>query len=280
MHDEASGHLWYCTGKAWKKVKLCTSQCLSPAQVPCGQAVSDDCGELGACQGKGTLCESGTVCKASGCVSTLGEDQSTPALRCQDILAKNPVAADGLYWVDPNGGNNADAFQVWCRMTGDYPGAALVIRRPGSVAGKENVAGDLNAPCTPDFNGYCKLSDAKINLLRQTSSAVDAFVALSYKNAGNAPFCRSFAAKSCVWVSDGAAHSSCSNAVVRNSGQYCARSQVTSAYRGIDGHTCANLNYPGVTSPNNPFMIFEHDGGTHYCGGWDTSWNRIELLVH
>jgi hypothetical protein len=66
---------------------------------------------------------------------------------------------------------------------------------------------------------------------------------------------------------------------VRNSGAYCSRNQTTASYRGIDGHTCGNLVYPGVTSPNNPFMIFEHSGGTHYCGGWDTTWDRIEMLV-
>jgi len=270
--------LYYCTGLGWKKFKLCGGVCLAPAQVNCGLAVTDDCGDLGKCSGKGTLCGVDEACKADKCVTVLGA-QGTPALRCKDILAKDPAAKDGLFWIDPNGGDKGDAFQVWCRMTGEYAGAAVVIRRPGSVAGQENVAGDLNAPCNPNAGGYCKLSDAKINAIRQTSDDMDAYIVQSYKDAGVTPFCKSFAAKTCQWVSDAAAGVGCNNAVKRNSGQYCSRLQTTTSYRGMDGHTCANLNYPGVTSPGNPFVIFEHAGGVHYCGGWDTTWDRIELLV-
>ena len=201
-----------------------------------------------------------------------------PALSCAVILAKNPNAADALYWLDPNGGDKADAFEVWCRMGGENPGSALLIKRGGSTSGQENHAGDLNLPCMPTTKGYCKLSDARINAIRNTSTNTDAFIVLSYKDAGSVPYCKNYGAKSCTWVSNGAAASGCSNAVKRNSGAYCTRNQTTAGYRGLDGHTCGNLSYPGIAHPANPFMIFEHDGGTHYCGGWDTSWDRIELL--
>ncbi len=269
----------FCTGKAWKRVRLCTDACLSAGQVACGQLITDDCGEVGACVGKGTLCGAEEACKTNLCVTTLGT-VDTPAPTCADILAKDDAAADGLYWLDPNGGSKNDAFQVWCRMGGDYPGAALVIKRPGSVGGNENKSDDFNLPCTPTTAGYCKLSDAKINMLRQVSKHTDAYIVLSYKDGGATPFCRSYAKKSCKWVNNGAASAGCENAVSRDSGQYCSRSQTTASYRGIDGHTCGNLKYPGVTSPDNPFVIFEHSGGSHYCGGWDTAWNRIELLVN
>ena len=277
--DQKATGLMFCTGSVWKKVKLCSGSCLLAAQVACGAAITDDCGDATGCKGTGTLCGAEEKCSSGKCVSTLGT-QDQPAESCSDLYSKVVGVSSGLYWVDPNGGNKNDAFLVWCRMTGDYPGATLAIKRPGSVAGKENHTGDLNLPCTPTTGGYCKLSDVRINALRQTSKHTDAFVALSYKTAGTTPFCRSFAAKSCVWQNGTSAASQCSNSVARDSGQYCARSQTTASYRGIDGHTCANLKYPGVTSPNNPFMIFEHSGGSHYCGGEDTTWNRIELLVH
>ncbi len=65
----------------------------------------------------------------------------------------------------------------------------------------------------------------------------------------------------------------------RDSGQYCSREQTTASYRGLDGHRCPNLVYGGVASPNNPFVIFEHSGGSHYCGGWDTTWGHITMSV-
>ena len=210
--------------------------------------------------------------------STQGQSQSQAGSSCKTILSSG-LTSSGMYWIDPNGGNTSDAFQVWCRMDGDYPGSALAVKRPGSVSGQENQAGDLNLPCTPSTSGYCKLSDAKINLIRQTSNDVDAYIVLSYKDSGNDPYCRSYARKTCQWVSNGAAASGCENSVTRNSGQYCTREQTTASYRGIDGHRCPNLSYSGVASPSNPFVIFEHSGGTHYCGGWDITWNRIELLV-
>jgi cysteine-rich repeat protein len=221
-------------------------------------------------------------CSAT-CVAAVGYVKGKPGASCVDILAKGKSAGlalkDGLGWVDPNGGATTDAYQVWCRMTGDYAGATLAIKRPGSVGGAETQAGDVNLPCTPSTQGYCKLSDARINALRSASANLDAYIVLSYKDAGTTPFCKSFARKACQWISDGAAGSGCENSIVRNSGAYCSRNQTTASYRGIDGHTCGNLVYPGVTSPNNPFMIFEHSGGTHYCGGWDTTWDRIEMLV-
>lgn len=276
--SQKDGALWYCSGSELQRVKTCTAACKDPTTVSCGVAVTDGCGDIGACAGLGSYCPAGKSCLQGKCASP-GETQDLAEASCTSILAKSPASPDGLYWVDPNGGGTADAFQVWCRMGGDYPGAAMAIQRPGNVGGQQNVAGDLNLPCTPSTVGYCKLSDTKINALRAASASIDPYIVLSYKDGGATPFCRSFAKKACQWISNGPAASGCENAVTRNSGQYCNRQQVTSAYRGIDGHTCGNLVYNGVTSPNNPFMIFEHDGGSHYCGGWDTTWNRIEMLV-
>ncbi|MSP92223.1 MAG: hypothetical protein EXR79_10545 [Myxococcales bacterium] len=276
---DGAGGLLFCTGKAWKKVKLCSGACQAATAIVCGQPVVDDCGDLSSCSGKGSACAANEECKGDKCHNTLGTS-TNPAASCADMLAKNPGAADALYWIDPTGGDAADKFEVWCRMAGDYPGAALVIKRPGSVAGQENVAGALNGPCTPTSSGYCKLSDTQINAIRQTSIHVDAFVSLAYKDGGAMPYCRSFASKTCKWISDAAAGGDCSNSVKRDSGQYCARGQTTAAYRGMDGHSCGNLSYSGIANPGNPFVIFEHSGGTHYCGGWDTTWNRIELLVN
>jgi hypothetical protein len=44
--NAAAGTLWYCTGKAWLKVKLCSGKCQDAGLVACGQPVPDDCGTL------------------------------------------------------------------------------------------------------------------------------------------------------------------------------------------------------------------------------------------
>jgi len=41
-----------------------------------------------------------------------------PGAACKPILDADAKSADGLYWVDPDGGGANAAFQVWCDMTG------------------------------------------------------------------------------------------------------------------------------------------------------------------
>ena len=97
-----------------------------------------------------------------------------------------------------------------------------------------------------------------------------------YKNynqyIGN-PDCYGFIRKGCNWVSNGWAGGDCQNSKNRNAGPYCSREQTSQpAYRGVDGHSCPNLGHY--------FMIFEHDGGSHYCGGWtSTGWRKVEMWI-
>ncbi|MBM4345907.1 MAG: hypothetical protein FJ100_21245 [Deltaproteobacteria bacterium] len=52
----------------------------------------------------------------------VGSDQKSPGQSCLDIQTKAGAKTDGLYWIDPNGGSNADAFQAYCDMTKDGGG--------------------------------------------------------------------------------------------------------------------------------------------------------------
>ncbi|GMV43093.1 MAG: hypothetical protein AMXMBFR64_48090 [Myxococcales bacterium] len=58
-----------------------------------------------------------------------------PAASCQAVKTANPSAASGLYWVDPNGGNPSDAFQVWCEQSLEGGGWAMLYNSVGSSAG-------------------------------------------------------------------------------------------------------------------------------------------------
>jgi len=238
----------------------------------------------------GKCCEGGESWdpKAKKCEAGVGSEKSKPAKNCLHILNENRNAIDKMYWVKPSG----TAFQVWCTFKGDYPGSALVIRRPGRVNGLERHTGARALPCTlsggGDSRGYCKLHDNQINALKALSDEQDPFISLSYKTTNGKPFCRQYARKSCQWTLGGHAGSNCKNTPVRNSGNYCRQTNVNSGYRGMDGYYCNNgITYnsgnpfgnSAIHENTRPFCIWEHSGGTHYCGGHDTTWSHIELWI-
>ncbi len=124
--------LLYCTGVAWKKVKLCGGDCKNAVEVACGQPLPDDCGDLGGCPGTGELCASGAFCDGSKCVGP-GEAKAAAQSSCKVILAKSAKAPDGVYWLDTTGGNTDDAFEAYCDMTTDGGGWTWL----GTVAGHD-----------------------------------------------------------------------------------------------------------------------------------------------
>lgn len=51
-----------------------------------------------------------------------GQSQEEASTTCQTLIGDHPDTEDGTYWIDPNGGSTADAFQVTCDMTTDGGG--------------------------------------------------------------------------------------------------------------------------------------------------------------
>jgi len=220
-------------------------------------------------------------------IKAMGRDKSVPGTNCLKIKEAVSNPKNGIWWLKPG---NCAAFQAYCRFDGKFPGATLGMRKPRTVSGMERITKERNAPCNwlkPGSNNYCKLSDAQINCLSKESPNADSFISLAFKKSDDNINCAGFVDKRCIWNTAGAGNGYCANAHKRG-GRRCSRNQRTNSYRAIDGHHCNNgLNYVnegglGGNQQNNgrSFIIFEHSGGTHYCGGWQTTWDHVEMWIH
>lgn len=94
-----------------------------------------------------------------------GDSRDSPALSCRDVLAANPAAADGPYWLDPNGGSAADAFQAFCLMS-VAPGGWTLISQGIPV---NNSALSL---CTTAAVGAMDLNASTVSAPAKMSNAV------------------------------------------------------------------------------------------------------------
>jgi len=129
--DTTTSRLYFCDGKAYLRLTVCSEVCPAAEQVACGEPILDGCGGTG-CSGKGSKCPAGTSCAGGKCLSALGS-QGNPAANCKAILAADASSPTGAYWLDPDGGGGGAAVQGWCEMKAHGGGWTLVASNAKSA---------------------------------------------------------------------------------------------------------------------------------------------------
>jgi hypothetical protein len=111
----------------------------------------------------GNACPSGQACRAGACVST------SPA-SCLEALRANPNAASGRYTLDPDGTGPVAPVEVYCNMTEDGGGWALIAQVGPSAppTSRADLRADRNAAtlvtgAAPTASEFSSLDLARFN---------------------------------------------------------------------------------------------------------------------
>ncbi len=100
----------------------------------------------------------------------VGQEQSNPALSCQDITDTDPTATSGPYWIDPDGTNSVAVFRTWCEISGGegwtlFETVASGFQITSTYWGTASISPTSLASFGSSPNGTARLTADQINAL-------------------------------------------------------------------------------------------------------------------
>ncbi len=137
-----------------------------------------------------------SVCNAAAWVEvssggTLGT-AGDPGLDCQQILNDDPTAADGTFWIDPDGGAGSAAYEVWCDMeagTGWVLSYVMCQDSTGSIQAMDRatpiVPGAEANPSALSYSAVSALNPGKIRFTSDHTGGAGYIFSWSTISAGN-----------------------------------------------------------------------------------------------
>lgn len=97
-----------------------------------------------------------------------GKTQATAEATCKVILDTGCAVGDGIYWINPDGGSTANAFEVYCDMTTDGGGWTRIDYAANLTHQVYFSGGDSNQWLPNNF--VLNLTDTQINQIRALST--------------------------------------------------------------------------------------------------------------
>jgi hypothetical protein len=106
----------------------------------------------------------------------IGTSRTNPGRTCKAILTLNPAAADGTYWIDPDGAGPINPHRVLCDMRRDGGGWTLGLKhfyQAQGMYGKTASHGAIEDAFDRRSNSGYKLDDAVIRAIIGASNNFD-----------------------------------------------------------------------------------------------------------
>jgi hypothetical protein len=134
--DATDASTWYADadGDGYGDAASTTTACVQPSGYSSDDRDCDD-GDASVNPFASEACNGvDDDCDGDADDGVLGTDSACPAISCAEIIADDPSAGDGSYYLE---GPTAGTFQAWCDMTADGGGWTLI----GSVVNEVLVTG-------------------------------------------------------------------------------------------------------------------------------------------